>query len=77
MKGGQCEICGYNNCNSSLSFHHPDPSKKDSSIKTSGTYNLSKVIEEIEKCHLVCANCHGEIHSGMHPSFVTTDQRSA
>jgi len=62
--GGKCEICGYNKCNAVLSFHHNDPDKKESIIseliKRNVKWNTLK--KEIDKCTLVCANCHGEIH---------------
>lgn len=62
-KGGKCEICGYNKCLGALDFHHLDPSKKDFTISDSNIYkNLDKLKEEIDKCILVCANCHREIH---------------
>jgi len=62
-KGGSCEICGYNRCLEALEFHHRDPSKKDFSISEKGyTRSWKKVRDEIDKCLLVCANCHREIH---------------
>jgi hypothetical protein len=65
-KGGKCEICGYDRCNQALQFHHLDPSKKDFGISAHGfTRSWDKVKSEIDKCILVCGNCHSEIHSGM------------
>lgn len=62
-KGGKCEICGYNKCLGALDFHHLDPSQKDFTISNSNIYkNLDKLKEEVDKCILVCANCHREIH---------------
>lgn len=62
-KGGKCEICGYDKCIGALDFHHLDPSKKDFAISNSNIYkNLDKLKEEVDKCILVCANCHREIH---------------
>ncbi len=64
-KGAKCSLCGYDKCKSSLHFHHIDPSKKDFGI--SGNWGLSwkKMKIELDKCILVCANCHGEIHEGL------------
>lgn len=65
-KGGKCQICGYDKCDSALEFHHLDPSQKDFGIGTKGyTRAWSKVKEELDKCILVCSNCHREIHSGI------------
>jgi len=63
-KGGQCEICGYKKCIEALEFHHIDSSKKDFGVSSRGyTRSWAKVKDEIEKCMLVCANCHRELHA--------------
>ena len=65
-KGGKCEICGYNKCISALEFHHIDPGTKDFGIGEKGyTRSLEKNKNEVDKCILVCANCHREIHDGL------------
>lgn len=65
-KGGKCEICGYNKCISALEFHHLDSAKKDFGIGEKGyTRSINKNKEEVDKCILVCANCHREIHEGL------------
>lgn len=61
-KGNKCEICGYNKCIRALSFHHTDPSKKDFIISGNHTRRWTKIRKELDKCILVCANCHMEIH---------------
>ncbi len=61
--GGKCCICGYNNNIAALEFHH----KKEKDKKYSGSHLLSlsqeKMIKELKKCILLCANCHREIHN--------------
>lgn len=65
-KGGKCERCNYNKCIAALEFHHTDPEKKDFSISSGGhTRAWDKVKEELDKCILVCSNCHKEIHYEM------------
>ena len=65
-KGGKCEICGYNKCISALEFHHKDPQEKDFAIGAKGyTRSIEKNKKEVDKCILVCANCHREIHSNL------------
>jgi transcription elongation factor Elf1 len=65
-KGSKCLICGYNKCQRALSFHHIDPSKKEFDLSTKGlTRSWDRIKNEIEKCVLVCANCHMEIHEGI------------
>jgi HNH endonuclease. len=65
-KGGKCELCGYKKCPRALSFHHIDPKKKAFGISTKGlTRSWDKIREEIDKCVLLCANCHMEVHDGI------------
>jgi predicted HNH restriction endonuclease len=62
-KGGQCSICGYKKCADALELHHLDASKKDFGISSHGlTRAWSKIVIEADKCILVCANCHREVH---------------
>lgn len=47
-----------------LEFHHKESSGKDFGISYKGyTRGWNKVREEIDKCLLLCANCHREIHT--------------
>ena len=65
----KCEKCGYNKCNGSLDFHHrPDSIKNFDIGKCAETLKnvediRKDIIEELDKCDILCANCHGEIHS--------------
>lgn len=63
-KGGKCQVCEYNKCSRALEFHHLDPNEKDFGI---GGKSLSfeKLKNEVDKCILVCSNCHSEIHEGL------------
>lgn len=47
-----------------LDFHHINPEEKTANISrlTSNTSNISRVYEEIQKCVVLCANCHREFH---------------
>ena len=69
FKGGKCQICGYNRCLTAMEFHHPDPMEKDFSISTRIT-SWKAIEKELEKCVLLCANCHREVHDGLHPSYL-------
>jgi hypothetical protein len=66
IKGGKCQLCGYNQCPAALEFHHRDPNQKDFSISSPRYHNLEFMKAELEKCILVCSNCHREIHAGIH-----------
>jgi len=60
-KGGYCEKCGYDKSFEVLQFHHINPSEKDFTI-SGKSYSLERLKKEVDKCILVCANCHIEIH---------------
>lgn len=63
-KGNSCIRCRYNKCSAALVFHHFDESNKEFNI--SGSYNRSwnKLKAELDKCILICSNCHAELHYG-------------
>jgi len=76
-KGGQCEICGYSRCPEALEFHHVEPLSKDFSISGSGcTRSWKKVQGELDKCMILCANCHREIHAGLQLPRETAVEKS-
>lgn len=63
-KGGSCEKCGYDRCLEALEFHHLDSSQKDFSISSKGyTRSWERVKAELDKCVMLCANCHREEHA--------------
>jgi hypothetical protein len=61
-KGGKCSKCGYNKCNAALDFHHLDPNEKEIQIGSGNTIAWETLKKELDKCILVCSNCHREIH---------------
>ena len=61
-KGGRCERCGYDKCLRALSFHHVDKTNKDFGISGSHARSWEKIKQELDKCVLLCANCHMEEH---------------
>lgn len=61
-KGGCCVRCGYKKYYGSLDFHHLDPSKKDFNLGNCRLTSFEKIKSELDKCILVCSNCHREIH---------------
>lgn len=66
LKGGSCQICGYNKYIGALDFHHVDEEKKSFDLSSKGmTRSWDRIKEEINKCVLVCSNCHREIHAGI------------
>ena len=64
-KGGKCERCGYSKCLRALHFHHLNPKEKSFQISEAITQNLMSwdvIQDELNKCILLCANCHAEEH---------------
>lgn len=62
-KGNKCERCGYHKYIGALEFHHIDPSVKDFNPSSLKRYTFDeKIKNELDKCILLCANCHREVH---------------
>ena len=62
-KGKKCKLCGYSKCEEALAFHHLDAKKKDFAISGDGfTRSWKRIQQELDKCILICANCHAELH---------------
>lgn len=60
--GGKCVKCGETNI-FKLDFHHKDPNEKEfgiSQLSQHATWDTLK--KEIDKCILLCSNCHVEYH---------------
>lgn len=68
MKGGCCQECGYMKNLASLDFHHRDGRDKESKLdmRVLANRKWEFVLNEAEKCDLLCSNCHREEH---HPSM--------
>jgi hypothetical protein len=62
-KGGKCVDCGIeSNVNNRVifDFHHKDPLKKEVSLSSSSMISLTweRICQELDKCELLCSNCH-------------------
>lgn len=66
LRDNKCAHCGveYDGTNGCIfDFHHLDPSSKELNISTSlNNVNFKKVLDEIEKCIMICSNCHRKAH---------------
>jgi len=61
--GLSCLKCGENHP-ACLDFHHRDPNKKESEISRLIQYcSLKNTIKEINKCDVLCSNCHRKLHA--------------
>jgi hypothetical protein len=61
-KGNCCESCGYNKDITALEFHHKNPAQKE--INPAKLYHKpwDFAKEELDKCSVLCSNCHREEH---------------
>ena len=53
-----CKHCGYDKSPYALDFHHRDPDVKSFYVASYASKRVLAVLEEIEKCDVLCANCH-------------------
>jgi len=61
-----CGFCGEKETYC-LDFHHVNPDEKESDIMSMvrNCYSIERMQREIDKCVLVCANCHRKVHHGL------------
>ena len=58
----KCNRCSENHI-ACLEFHHIDPSGKEGNIgQICRSYSTERLLKEIEKCEILCANCHRKLH---------------
>lgn len=61
--GGKCQVCGYGKCIEALEFHHIDENgKKHNPSNLIIAKSWENAVQELEKCILLCSNCHREVH---------------
>lgn len=63
-----CDICGYKKSSSALEWHHPNQDKEYT--PSAITFNLDLYHSETEKCQLLCANCHREVHEENRKTYI-------
>ena len=64
-EGIKCEKCGFDKGFWGLAFHHRDPSVKEFSIDKNRGKNKEELYKELDKCDVLCHNCHAEAHYNM------------
>lgn len=74
-KGGKCERCGYSEYFGALEFHHIDPKIKEGTLSHLKYSTSSKALEELEKCTLLCCNCHKLTHHELGKSIINNNIR--
>jgi predicted HNH restriction endonuclease len=65
-KGGACVLCGYSGNFGAFDLHHTGDSPKAFGIAAGGfSRSWESLKREADKCVLLCANCHREVHGGV------------
>lgn len=62
--GGKCHDCGGSFPLCVYAFHHLDPSQKDYNPSRAIQLGEEKMWKELDKCVMLCANCHMIRHHG-------------
>lgn len=66
MGGFLCWHCGYSKCRRNIHFHHVNPEDKKFGLSTREfMHSWKRVFAEMQKCVLLCSNCHGEVHDDL------------
>lgn len=76
--GGECQGCGYAGSLQALEFHHLGNKKDGISKLIARSSDLTKILSEVSKCVLLCANCHREVHAGLRecPKKIRLDKKT-
>lgn len=75
--GGKCSRCGYDRCVRALSFHHRDSTTKSFGIANPSTKRWELIKAELDKCDLLCMNCHMEIEDKIYWGVAQSVQHRA
>lgn len=78
LLGGKCVRCGYARCVAALEFHHRDPAAKKFNVSVENILRRWEIVlEEAQKCDLLCANCHRELEDALYvETMVAFSERS-
>ena len=57
----KCEECGFSDYRA-LTFHHRDPAEKEFNLGHATHFSKERILKEMKKCSVLCANCHSILH---------------
>ena len=70
-----CARCGYKEHACALDFNHLDPDNKKFNISSDVT-TKERLLEEVNKCEILCANCH-RVHTQLNDHYNITRMGTA
>ena len=71
LMGGACMVCSYDKHVGVLEFHHVHAETKSFGVSSGGfSRSWQRIYDELQKCVLVCANCHREIEMALIPKQI-------
>jgi hypothetical protein len=81
LRNGPCGRCNQKFPAVCMDWHHRDKSTKSFTISKQVTRSAAKILAEIAKCDLLCANCHRIVEAeekpnGTYARFVSRDVNS-
>jgi hypothetical protein len=66
LGGGACQRCGFSSYIPAMDFHHVNRAEKEHNPQTIiNSGNMEKAKAEIDKCVILCANCHRAYEAGL------------
>lgn len=76
LKGGCCQHCGFKEHIVALSFHHKNPKIKKFNLDGRGLAGKTwkSILLELEKCDLLCLNCHAILHAKENDTYSVAPQ---
>lgn len=63
LLGGKCSKCGYHKNLTALCFHHKKNKKFPLNSRHLTSHSIGELLKEVNKCILLCNNCHAELHN--------------
>src|SRR5882724_4487450 len=66
LMGSKCSSCGYFKCQRALELHHVNRNEKSSTFRSILSWTWKRILKELERCILLCANCHREEEERLH-----------
>jgi len=71
--GGKCKNCGWSGNQAAIQFHHKNSKEEEFTIGNVSNKSWDSIINEMQKCVLLCANCYAIHHSSKNDKIFLTE----